>query len=275
MNRVGGRGPALDKREQKWEEWLARAAEYRRTHGDLLVPRCYVTRDGKKLGRWIERQRAAYQGKGTYRLDMDRIQRLESLDMAWSLEIRTDTDEWLRLAREYRERFGNLLVPKSYMVRGVGLGEWISMQRKLYRQGKLPEERRAQLEQLDMVWKLTKRTPWMEWYARAETFYREHGHLKIPYHYETQDGMKLGSWLSMQRDSYHNSWERWSQGKGRKPLAQWQIERLNAIGMVRRVNRPRARQELAPRAWEEPAQAANLTPLPQEAPALLAGRHKA
>ena len=115
----------------------------------------------------------------------------------------------------------------------------------------------------------------MEWYARAETFYREHGHLKIPYHYETQDGMKLGSWLSMQRDSYHNSWERWSQGKGRKPLAQWQIERLNAIGMVWRVNRPRARQELAPRAWEEPAQAANLTPLPQEAPALLAGRPKA
>ena len=47
---------------QTWEEWYECAKNYYSKFGDLLISRDFVTADGFRLGRWIERQRGMYNG---------------------------------------------------------------------------------------------------------------------------------------------------------------------------------------------------------------------
>lgn len=221
----------MDKREARWTHWIELAKTYRSLNGDLLVSRDYTTPNGEKLGRWIERQRAAYHGKGTCMLDQDRILKLEQLGMVWELEVRTDWDSWIDLCRAYLREHGDLRVPKTMKQSGRALGEWICRQRQLYHSGRLTELQQLELEALHMVWSVNERVPWMEWFGMAKQYYEEYGDLRVPLHYVTPEGKKLGRWICIQRDRYYTMVERWKNHKGRKPLSKQQIVYLNSIGM--------------------------------------------
>ena len=155
-------------RQSKWLRWLEDAARYREDHGDLLIQRDYVTPQGRKLGRWIERQRAAYHGRGSCRLDDKRIRSLEALGMIWELEARPGWDVWIQLCRRYARKTGNLDLRKKEGFEGYALGEWICMQRRRRRRGELSEEQIRLLDTLGMVWERNTKYPWMEWYALAK-----------------------------------------------------------------------------------------------------------
>lgn len=47
-----------------WDEWYLLAKEYYTANKTLKIPTKYKTDSGYLLGRWIERQRAAYRQKG-------------------------------------------------------------------------------------------------------------------------------------------------------------------------------------------------------------------
>lgn len=67
-------------------------------------------------------------------------------------------------------------------------------------------------------------TTWDHYFAQAGIYYAEHGDLRVPVDYETPAGLKLGSWVQLQRLV--------RSGKRMGSLSEQQIQRLDGIGMV-------------------------------------------
>ena len=139
----------------------------------------------------------------------------ESLSASWEINYQA--------AKAYYHAHGDLNVPLGYRTeKGIQLGIWISSQRRLYHgnfHGSLTPERIEKLEQIGMVWENRYETRWENMYQVAEEFYIEHGHLRVPVKYVTEDGIQLGRWLC--RQSEH-----------REKLSAEKVSRLDAIGMV-------------------------------------------
>ena len=210
-----------DAQEYVWNKWYNLAVEYRNEHGDLLVPRKYVTSSGKKLGQWINRARQAYKNGD---LSPDKIEKLNAIGMVWDASINKEEtwNKWYQLAVEYRNEHGDLLVPQDYKTKsGENLGKWISKQRSIYKKGNLLPDQIERLNAIGMVWNASPKKPWEEWYELAVEYRNEHGNLLVPYNYKTKSGEKLGQWISDCRKDYK---------KGN--LSPDKIEKLNAIGMV-------------------------------------------
>ena len=215
---------------ERWEHWFCLAEKYYDEHGDLLVPRTYSTEQGEKLGRWIERQRMNYGQGRSVLMDDNRVGRLEQIGMVWQLEVRTDWAVWIELCEDYYSRNSHLKVPKTYIVDGLGLGEWLSFQRRMRQKNELSEEQIAQLDSVGMIWKVNDRRAWDDWFSHAEQYYQKFGHLDIPLEYVTEDGWKLGRWICIQRDRYYKALEPDRHGK-RTPITPEQITRLSSISM--------------------------------------------
>ncbi len=207
-----------------WDLWYGEACAYYLKHGDLKVPKRYVTETGMQLGVWIQTQRAIYSGTGKGELSEERVEALNAIGMVWGNLLDTVWNDAWELAREYYQVNGDLLVPDSCVIGGFDLGKWIAYQRNRQKSGKLPVDRAAKLDEIGMVWDAAE-AKWELRYAQARTYFEKHGNLNIPSNYRTEDGFLLGMWVSGQRKA------RTGEGK-RKPLSQAQIDKLTAIGMV-------------------------------------------
>ena len=213
-------GMVLDASPKKsWEEWYQLAVEYRNEHGDLLVPYDYETKSGENLGLWISNTRQAYKNGD---LSPDQIKKLEAIGMVWDASLKKPWEEWYKLAVEYRNEHGNLLVPRNYKTKlGEKLGQWIGTTRKAYKNGDLSPDKIKKLESIGMVLDASPKKSWEEWYQLAVEYRNEHGDLLVPYDYETKSGENLGLWISNTRQAYKNG-----------DLSPDQIKKLEAIGMV-------------------------------------------
>ena len=72
---------------------------------------------------------------------------------------------------------------------------------------------------------------WEDYYNLAESYYKHHGNLEIPFRFKTtngyeydEQGIKLGSWLCNQRTAY--------KGQGTNKITEEQIKLLKEIGMI-------------------------------------------
>ena len=72
---------------------------------------------------------------------------------------------------------------------------------------------------------------WEDYYNLAESYYKHHEHLNIPYSFKTtngyeydEEGVNLGKWISRQRQAY--------KGYGATKITEEQIKLLEKIGMV-------------------------------------------
>ena len=206
--------------EEKWNKWYPLAVEYRNEHGDLLVPQDYKTKSGEKLGQWISECRKDYK-KG--KLSPDQIEKLNVIDMVWDVKEYV-WNKMYKLAVEYRNEHGDLLVPQRYKAKsGEKLGRWIIQNRQDYKNGKLSPDQIGKLNAIDMVWdaSIDYEEKWNKWYQLAVEYRNEHGNLLVPHDYKTKSGEKLGRWIRTQRSYYK---------KGDLPSDK--IEKLEAIGMV-------------------------------------------
>jgi hypothetical protein len=174
--------------DEDWRRGLAAAQAYRNSCGDLRVPFDHVDPSGFRLGRWISHAR---DDRRAGRLAPERIAQLDALDMVWE-PLGDDWQRWIAAARRYRERHGNLRVPRTYITEDrLDLGSWISSRRRQKRSGTLSAERIAELDAIGMVW-----DPFDDYWQRclgAANLYRsEHGDLRVPRDYLDKEGSPPG-----------------------------------------------------------------------------------
>ena len=210
LERIGMNWQTLH--ERQWDEGYALAQQYYREHGDLKPTR----QMSEKLAYWLVKQR---QKQREGRLTDKQFAKLSALGMVWAFE-----DAWeqkFALAKQYYEQNGNLDIPAAYKTDdGISLGVWYRGVRDQYRNGTLTEERKCRLESIGVQWGSVQTRNWMQYYALAKQYYKEHGDLNIPANYVTSDGVKLGVWIASQR---------YSMKKNR--ISEEQIHLLDEIGM--------------------------------------------
>ena len=213
-----------------WDIYYGEAKKYYAEHGNLKIPKDYVTENGISLGIWLMTQRrvrnAASVGKMAGKLTEEQIAKLDAIGMEWECGSVRSWNRACEALERYRKTYGNLDVKVSYVTEdGFALGKWVSNARSRYGRGELSEEQTGQLESLGMIWDKHV-MQWEENYQAAVTYYRLHGNLLVPHGYRDKEGIRLGVWIANQRSIYVGK------KKGAAPLNESQIERLNAIEMV-------------------------------------------
>lgn len=216
-----------------WDLMYECAKRYFEENGNLEVPARYFSDDGYSLGHWIYNQRSIRKGQIPGYLSNEQIRKLDEIGMRW--ELNTDF-AWTRnynAALKYFETFGNLDVSSRFVTKdGVHLGAWLSNLRTWENSGAhsryLTAERKKALEEIGMIWSKLDYY-WENNYSAALRYYRENGNLIVPSNFVSDDGVRLGAWISRLRKL------RKGQCKGTPPTAD-QIKRLDDIGMIWELN---------------------------------------
>ena len=203
-----------------WDHYFSEASIYYAEHRNLRVPVDYATSAGLHLGTWVQLQRLIRNGKRMGSLTEAQIRRLDNIGMIWDDRAEFAWKRGLEHAKAYFEEQGNLLVPAKYKAKDdFALGHWIMTKRKDRSNGRMTEEEIRQLDALGMAWNAVS-AKWERGYAEAAAYYEQYADLEVPTKYITESGLKLGVWISYQKDAYQ---------KGL--LSTEQIRRLEQIGM--------------------------------------------
>ena len=211
-------GMIWDYHVDNWDKCYNALKKYYEDHKNIDVPIKYETKNGLKLGQWLQNQRKAYKGKGNCKLNETRIQLLNDLGMKWEFQKET-WDNYYSALEKYYEEHGNIDVPYKYETEeGLRLGFWLNKQRLTCKD----VEREKLLNKLGMTWDISMKT-WDNYYYALEEYYKKYGNIDVPRGYITQEGVKLGSWLHNQRNAYKE--------KDNHRITKDQIQLLNDLGM--------------------------------------------
>ena len=212
-----------------WDILYLAAKTYYNKHGNLDVPRRYISEDKLSLGSWLVTQRRVRNGNIPGILTDKQIKKLDEIGMIWDNRLELAWEQNYREAQAYYDIYGDLNVNVSYITpNGFALGTWIANLRQK-RIGNiqalvLNDERIARLDSIGMIWDKFSYI-WEQNFLAAMRYYLDNGHLNVPNNYKTKDNISLGTWINNLRRKGKNV------GKG-AILTQSQIERLNTIGMV-------------------------------------------
>lgn len=187
-------------RSDKWYFQYALLKKYAAEHGHTRLAALEMY-DGVRLGQWVAQQRY-HRNKGN--VDPARVRLLEKFpDWIWDAV----TDQWeegFRHLQEYVQKHGDALVSQSFRsADGYKLGQWVTIQRTVYRDGDMGEERQARLEAL-AGWSWDPRdSRWDYWYSALEDYVRVNGSARVPRSDRGSDRAdQLANWVQTQRTSY-------------------------------------------------------------------------
>lgn len=184
-----------------WEIYYQAAKEYHREHGDIRIPKAYVTPGGLTLGSWLQTQRRVHAGKRSGGLSAEQEAKLEALGMVWDIQERGWQKGCEELER-FKELFGTADVKARYVTEeGYALGKWVANVRQKWSKGLLTEAQEEQLNALGFI-RDKQDSDWEKYFQAAKAYYEAHGNLEMPCDYCTENGLKLGSWLGNQRRKY-------------------------------------------------------------------------
>jgi predicted helicase len=192
----------------QWEEGFMHLVAYKEEFGNCLVPGIFKSNEFN-LGNWVSTQR-----QGKEQLIPERLDRLNELGFFWELYDAQWEEGFKRLV-DYKEEFGDCLVPKRYKFNDFNFGKWVSTQR----QGKegLTPERLDRLNALGFVWD-PYNAQWEERFKRLVDYKEEFGNCLVPQRFKFKD-FNLGSWISNQRTK-------------KEQLTPERLDRLNELGFV-------------------------------------------
>jgi superfamily II DNA or RNA helicase len=181
----------------KWEEYYGACEAFYKKYGHLDVPRHF--RVGElDIGDFIKAMRTSHR-RG--RLTRRRADLLTAIGMIWNAE-EARWERNYRLACEFREDHGHLLIPDSYIVEdefGIQrwVGKWISVQRQLRADLRLRADRARRLNAIGMIWEVHEHL-WERGYREAERHASRHGNLDVRIDHITATAYPLGQWLYSQ-----------------------------------------------------------------------------
>jgi hypothetical protein len=126
-----------------------------------------------------------------------------SVDAEFSSALRTVLVEastafwefWFGLLEQFKEAEGYCRVHVKYKLGRFLLGRWVSTPRNT--QNSLSTEHKQRLDNIGFVWD-PHAEEWEEGYSKLLRFKEREGHCLVPTEYQL-DGLKLGSWVSIQR----------------------------------------------------------------------------
>jgi Helicase associated domain len=155
----------------------------------------HETDDGYPLGYWVNNQR---NNKDT--MEPERRRRLEAL-AGWCWDSRSDSwEDGFSHLKQFADREGHCRVLHSHKTEdGYRLGKWVQVQRS--NKDTMDPDRRQRLEGLpDWDWD-PRTTQWEEGFSHLKQFSDREGHCRVAAKHKTDDGYRLGGWVSGQRMS--------------------------------------------------------------------------
>lgn len=190
----------VDATTAPWEFWYGLMSRYVAERGHTR-PAALELYDGLRLGQWVAQQRY-HRNRGN--LDPARVRLLEEFpDWTWDAV----TDQWeqgFRHLQEYVQRHGDAMVAQKFKsADGYKLGQWVTIQRTVYRDGQMSKDRQARLEALPgWAWE-ARESRWEEGFRRLQAYTEAHGTARLVRTYvDPVDGYQLGKWAYSQRASY-------------------------------------------------------------------------
>ncbi|MFY1671278.1 Helicase associated domain protein [Plantactinospora sp. WMMB334] len=190
-------GWVWDSRDADYAAGLQALRHYMSAVGDARVPKDHVTDDGLALGQWVQVRRL---DRKIGRLSRERQQQLEDLP-GWSWNVRDSRYErGYNAIRAFVAEHGHARVPAGHVTAtDFHLGRWVSKRRTGRKRNRLSAEQVAELEAL----------PGWRWEVFDEGFDAgldalrayadEHGHTRVASAFKTEDGFKLGQWVTVRR----------------------------------------------------------------------------
>jgi superfamily II DNA or RNA helicase len=184
-----------------WERFYAATADWAREHDGARLPR-NTSHHGVGIGEWAVKQRLA---RSRNVLPADRAARLDAIpgwywdrgDADW-----TDTYELLESHAAARDTVADRPTGESQyantLSRGgvkIRLGVWLAMQRQLYHEGLLTDDRVRLLEKLPgWDWSGGLRQLDVDMIQAMRVFYDFEKHADVPEDHQ-EDGLPLGRWV--------------------------------------------------------------------------------
>ena len=204
--------PPLKEPPRTWDQHYQALIEFHQEFGHSNVPKGWS--QNKRLSSWVGAQRNAYRKK---KLSPDKIQKLESVDFKWVLQVQEVLPWETRYQHllSFKAEQGHCNVPANYQDKK--LARWVARQRKII--AKIPAERKQKLDEIGFVWRLKAKNPsWQMRYQELLQFKSIEGHCNVPR--PTKAPWKgLGTWVGEQRRKYRE-----------QILTQEQIQQLNQAG---------------------------------------------
>ena len=185
--------------EEPWRDMYGRLAAYREEHGDCLVARTHASADGPCLGAWVAVQRAHYKAG---LLSAPRIAALRDLGFIWDAAARVEARWPLAFAalEAFKKANGHCIVPKAFVTAGgLRLGAWCKNQRDIRSRGGLAEEKRQALDAAGFAWDENE-AKWRLNFGLLQAYAKDKGDCHVPRAHITPKGVKLGLWVSRQRE---------------------------------------------------------------------------
>ncbi|MDO9227910.1 MAG: Helicase associated domain protein [Pseudomonadota bacterium] len=195
---------------EQWEAGFRYLSGFADHEGHCRVPANYQTSDGYLLGAWVANQRRVADS-----IPAEKYTRLEAIPgWIWDANI----EKW-KLGIYHLTKFvtkeGHCKVLQNYRTTdGYRLGLWVSKQRKA--KDDLAAARREQLEALSgWTWDVNSEK-WELGFRYLTEFVEREGQCLVPHAFQTDDGYRLGHWVSAQR-------------KAKEDLSPEHIEQLESV----------------------------------------------
>ncbi|MHA6247119.1 helicase associated domain-containing protein [Pontibacter sp. CAU 1760] len=152
-------------------------------------------------------------------LSETQLQQLDRLEVDWDISISRE-HRWNQMywrLKDFYAAFGHSRVPRRWE-KDKQLALWVTMQRKMHREGKLSEDRELRLNELKFTWSILDvyDAQWEMYFQKMVAFNKRHGHCRVPCKHT-----KLVSWIERQRLS-----------KQKGQLPQDRYKRLEEIGFT-------------------------------------------
>lgn len=120
-----------------WDACFREAEAYYAEHGNLRVPKRYITENGIALGSWLMTQRRVRAGAVPGNLSGEQIGKLDGLGMVWDSCIGKAWETGYQELLNFRKENGHVDVPARYVTEdGYPLGRFVSNQRAAWRNGR-------------------------------------------------------------------------------------------------------------------------------------------